>query len=174
MAFMNQEKKAKIVEQLKKVMPRNWKYSLTVHHHSSITLAIMSAPVDLFGLHKNREHWTNGYIQLNEYYLQNQYDSPVLDTMLKIRDAMNTGNWDKSDIQTDYFDVGHYAYIHIGKWDKPFHWTENPGAQFAKRIRVEPTYDQLKARIAELEIGRASCRERVWVRVMRGAWRDQY
>lgn len=120
MAFMNQEKKAAIVAELKKVMPKDWKYSLRVKHHSSITLTILSAPVDLIGLHAQKSQWTNGYIQLNQYYLERQYSGDVLAVLTAIRGAMNTGNWDKSDIQTDYFNVGHYAYIHIGKWDKPF------------------------------------------------------
>ena len=28
--------------------------------------------------------------------------------------------YDRSDIQTDYFDVAYYISIHIGKWDKPY------------------------------------------------------
>jgi len=34
--------------------------------------------------------------------------------------VMNTGNWDKSDIQTDYFNVGWYVDVNIGKWNKPY------------------------------------------------------
>jgi hypothetical protein len=33
---------------------------------------------------------------------------------------MNAGNWDKSDIQTDYFNVGWYIDVNIGKWNKPY------------------------------------------------------
>jgi hypothetical protein len=33
---------------------------------------------------------------------------------------MNAGNWDKSDIQTDYFDVGWYIDVNVGRWDKPY------------------------------------------------------
>ena len=28
-------------------------------------------------------------------------------------------NYDNSDISTDYFDVGYYAHLAIGEWDKP-------------------------------------------------------
>ena len=34
--------------------------------------------------------------------------------------AMNNGNHDNSDIQTDYFDVGWYIDVNIGKWNKPY------------------------------------------------------
>ena len=32
-------------------------------------------------------------------------------------------NYDNSDIQTDYFDIGWYVDINVGKWDKPFVYT---------------------------------------------------
>ena len=47
MAYMNQEKKAKIAAALKTVVPKGWKYSLAVRNHSSIVMNIKSAPVDL-------------------------------------------------------------------------------------------------------------------------------
>jgi hypothetical protein len=34
--------------------------------------------------------------------------------------AMNDGNHDRSDIQTDYFDVGWYVDVNIGRWNKPY------------------------------------------------------
>jgi hypothetical protein len=34
--------------------------------------------------------------------------------------ALNCDNYDNSDSMTDYFDVGHYVDLNIGKWDKPF------------------------------------------------------
>jgi hypothetical protein len=33
---------------------------------------------------------------------------------------MNIGNHDRSDSQTDYFDVGFYTDISIGRWDTPY------------------------------------------------------
>ena len=47
MAYMNQEKKKIIASALKEVMPKDWKYSLSVEHHSVIHLNIKSAPFDL-------------------------------------------------------------------------------------------------------------------------------
>jgi len=140
MAFLNQEKKAKIVVELKKVIPADWKYSLSVHH-SSITLRIMAAPIDLFAAHSGHSSWSNGYIQLNEFCLEGQFSGDLLEIFKKIRDAMNTGNWDKSDIMSDYFNVGHYAYIHIGRWDKPF--------QVISEKKM--SYEELRAKVAALE-----------------------
>jgi hypothetical protein len=42
---------------------------------------------------------------------------------------MNTGNWNRSDIMTDYFDVGHYIDLTFGTWDKPFQNTSPPTLQ---------------------------------------------
>lgn len=122
MAYMSQEKKARIVAQLKNVVPSSWKWSVSVKHHSSIRLTISAAPIDLIAHHKRNEYFTGKetYIQLNHYHLDHAYDGVLLETFTRITDALNTDNHDRSDIQTDYFDVGHYVYIHIGRWDKPF------------------------------------------------------
>lgn len=120
MAWMNQEKKAKIAAQLKKVVPAGWKYSLRVHHHSSIILTIKSAPVDLIGSNLKSNGAKETYLQLNEFYLERQYSGELLKTFEAIKAALNLDNYDRSDIQSDYFDVGHYVNIHIGSWDKPF------------------------------------------------------
>jgi hypothetical protein len=33
---------------------------------------------------------------------------------------MNNGNWNNSRIEVDYFDVGWYIDVNIGKWNKPY------------------------------------------------------
>ena len=130
MAYMTQEHKAEIAAKLKAIIPAGWKYSLGVRHHSTLVLTIQSAPVDLIAEYERiinaqrerlgdppRNH--DDSAQINPYYLAEQFDES-LPTMKAILDAMNTGNWDRSDSQTDYFDVGHYVSINIGRWDKPF------------------------------------------------------
>lgn len=112
MAWMNQEKKAKIAAELKKVVPKSWKYSLAVRNHSTLTMTIRSAPIDLAD--------GKDYVQVNEYWLDRQFSGDLLVQFVKIRNALNTGNYDHSDIQSDYFCVGHYINIQIGDWNKPF------------------------------------------------------
>lgn len=129
-AFVDQVKKAKIAAELKKVMPTSWKYSLAVRHHSSIVLTISAAPVDLLGEIKARydeESWKNSdnpktvrnHHSVNQFYLDAQFTTS-LEIFKAIRAALNTDNFDKSDVMTDYFHVGHYVDIHLGNWDKPF------------------------------------------------------
>jgi hypothetical protein len=40
--------------------------------------------------------------------------------MQEVFAEMNDGNWDKSDIQSDYFNVGWYVDVNIGRWNKPY------------------------------------------------------
>lgn len=60
------------------------------------------------------------YIQANPYYLEDSFSGKALEFMQKAKDIMNQGNHDRSDIMTDYFDVGWYVDLHIGRWNKPF------------------------------------------------------
>src|SRR5476651_872128 len=128
MAYMDQKKKAAIAAELKKVMPKDWKYSLGVRHHSTITLTISEAPVDLLSeinrrngerSHGRHHHVFTDYVSVNEHYLAEQFDE-TLTVMQQIKAALDLDNHDRSDIMTDYFDVGHYIKIEIGKHNKPF------------------------------------------------------
>ena len=108
MAFMSQERKAVIAAELKKVMPRDWKYSLAVRHHSTIVLTIAEAPIDLLTIFNEREkanyerrfpndrqpYQPSSYAQLNEYHLDFEFSGDLLETFKCIKDAMNGGNQD--------------------------------------------------------------------------------
>lgn len=121
MAYMNQQKKAVIAAKLKTIMPKDWKYSLRVRNHSSIILTLRSAPVDVAGMHGV----SNGIGGLNVYrYEENATRHGVPDDIKRVvinaLAALNTDNHDRSDIMTDYFDVGHYVDFLFGEWNKPF------------------------------------------------------
>lgn len=124
MAYVDQDKKAKIAAALKLVMPKGWKYSLAVRHHSTIVLTITAAPFDLIAaLSKSpaRDPSTITYADLNTHYIREQFDDEcVADVFEAIKDALDTDNHDNSDLMTDYFDVGHYVDVTIGRWNKPF------------------------------------------------------
>jgi len=130
MAYMNQDKKKEIAAELKKFMPKNWKYSLRVRDHSAIVMTIRSAPVDLVKEHeakraaKLRNHpdfmpRTDRYVSVNPYNADESFTESQ-ELINKIMAALNLNNFDKSDIQSDYFHVGHYVAVNIGTYDKPF------------------------------------------------------
>lgn len=149
MAYMSQENKATLAAEIKKVIPQDWKYTLSVSHHSTLVLTITGAPVDLIAENlrpaSNRQ---DEYLQLNTYHLHNEYESDLRDTFARIHTAMNVGNWDRSQPQSDYFDVGWYTRIQIGAWKRPFRKIE---AKSVSAVRpTEPTYEELKARLERL------------------------
>jgi hypothetical protein len=123
MAYMNQETKARLAVEIAKVMPTNWKYSLKVQNHSTLVLTIRQADVDLIGENicaPRHAHGRPTHINLNEHNLQGEYSGKLLKIFESIKGAMMVGNHDRSDIQSDYFDVGWYTTIAIGAWDSPF------------------------------------------------------
>ena len=124
MAYMNQTKKAAIAAELKKVVPAGWKWSLSVEHHMTIRMTIKEAPVDLlrcFGESDYFKHDSATHLDVNPYRFRDWIiDDEVRDVFVMIFNALNLGNWDRSDLMTDYHDVGHYVSLHIGRWNKPF------------------------------------------------------
>jgi hypothetical protein len=138
MAYMPQETKAKIAAELKKVIPKTWKYSLAVRDHSTIVLTIASAPVDLMQIVRdNREHGKrDDYAQLNQYYLDREFkgNAEMCELFEKIRDTLKGADfYDNSDSQRDLHDVSHYININLGKWNKPFIVTGADGAPLVAR-----------------------------------------
>ena len=138
MAYVNKELKAKVVGLLKaefgantkaEVTARGFKYSLAVRNGSTLILTISEGSIDFIGnyLEKCKEkpgfienHEPVTSIQVNEYHLDSWFSGQALEILTKIKNILNTDNYDNSDVQSDYFDVGHYISINIGKWDKPY------------------------------------------------------
>jgi len=129
-AFMNQHKKKEIAEELKKFMPKTWKYSLRIRDHYTIAMTIRSAPVDLVKEHEakrasklsNHPNFiprTERYVSINPHIADESFTESQ-EMINKIMAALNLNNFDHSDIQSDYFHVGHYVAVNIGTYDKPF------------------------------------------------------
>ena len=113
MAYMNQEKKAKIAAKIKPLLKRyGLKGSLAVRNHSTIVLNLKSGKID-FGGDK---------VQVNTYWYRDHYaDRPeALAFLSEVIPAMMIGNHDRSDAMTDYFDVGWYIDVNIGRWNNPY------------------------------------------------------
>ena len=123
MAYMSQEKKREIAKELKAALKGSGlKYSLAVHNHSTLTMNIRSGPVDFFSefAGETRTGAPRTYLQVNTYHYTRHFTGEGLRLLDIILPILNRGNWDKSDIMTDYFNVGWYVNINIGKWDKPY------------------------------------------------------
>lgn len=125
MAYMSQEHKKVIAAKLKEFMPKDWKYSLSVHNHSEIVCLIKSAPVDLATAlsEKPAQHFNGTDFSVNPhlYWAKEQFvEGETKNIVVQLVEALNHNNYNNSDIMTDYFDVGHYVSLKFGKWDKPF------------------------------------------------------
>lgn len=107
MAYANKEQSTRVKQELQKEFP-GYKFSVTVVNYSKIVVSIMAAPVTFT---------ERSYEQLNHYYLDRYQNSEILQ---KIKSIANKGNYNNSDVLTDYFEVGFYLDIQVGKWDKPF------------------------------------------------------
>ncbi len=129
MAYMNQERKASIAPRIKTILKRyGLKGSLSVRNHSTLVLTIKSGKIDFIqnynetiddrqpysGIHRDK------YLDVNPYHYQNHFTGRALKCLTEVFDVMNAGNWDKSDPQTDYFNVGWYVDVNVGKWNKPY------------------------------------------------------
>lgn len=62
----------------------------------------------------------DGYIQVNPYHLDRSFSGIALECLEAIKEVLYEDHWDKSDIQTDYFNTAWYIAICIGRYDKPY------------------------------------------------------
>ena len=62
----------------------------------------------------------NQSVDVNPYWYQEHFSGKAKNFLTEVFTVMNKGNHDNSDIQTDYFDVGWYVNVNIGKWNKPY------------------------------------------------------
>lgn len=132
MAYMSQEMKSKIAPVVKAAMKKyGVKGSLAVRSHRTLVLNIKEGNID-FIEDFTKDMTDNGNkqyilekkcIDVNPYHYQNQFTGKAKTFLTEVIKALNNGNHDRSDIQSDYFDVGWYVDINIGKWNKPYEYT---------------------------------------------------
>jgi hypothetical protein len=122
MAYMSQEKKAKIAPVIKAICKKyGVKASLAVNNHSTLVLNVKSGSIDFindFGF--GSEDAKQFGIQVNPYHYKSHFTGKSVKFLSEVIPAMNTGNHDRSDAMIDYFDVGWYVDVNIGKWNKPY------------------------------------------------------
>jgi hypothetical protein len=111
------------------------KATLSGENSSSLKLTIAQGEIDFIGnycenvLAKRIQHDTDGvvtwvqremYIQVNHYYLDSSFSGKALEYLEKAKEIMHVDHWDKSDIQSDYFNCAYYVNINIGRWNKGY------------------------------------------------------
>ena len=128
MAYMTQEKKAKIAPQVKSVLKKHGlKGSLSVDNHSTLVLKMSEGSIDFYeilletakAIGEDTQYITKD-IDVNPYWYHKHFSGYPMEVVGELIAAMNNGNHDRSIPQVDYFDVGWYKSIHIGTYKKPY------------------------------------------------------
>lgn len=133
MAYMNQERKAKIAAAIKPILKKyGLKGSLAVRNYSTIVLNIKSGKIDFIGnfnkvCGNNSRFTERGFtpadkaIDVNPYWFQDHFDGIAKQALAEIYPALKSAGWyDKSEAQYDHFDTAYYMDVNIGKWNKPY------------------------------------------------------
>ena len=137
MAYVRQDLKKSLAPAIKAVLKKyGVKGSLAVSNHSTLVLNIKSGPIDFienfiqtdkdlpYGKHMSDDQIAyirkNQSLDVNVYWYKEHFSGQALAFLSQVITLMNKGNHDNSDVQTDYFDVGWYVDVNIGKWDKPY------------------------------------------------------
>lgn len=102
MAFITTSEVAEIRAEIKAAFPKTFKFSITREHYSVVNVALIESPLN-FDKTTNYQH-PKGHKAIIKL----------------IKAIVNKKNYDRSDSMTDYFDVGFYSHIRVGKWDKPY------------------------------------------------------
>ena len=112
MAYMSQDKKKELTPAIKAICKKHKvKATLSVRNHSTLVLTVTEGAID-FG---------SEYAQVNPYWYQEHYTGKALAFLSDVLPAMNVGNFDRSEPQTDFFCVGWYVNVNIGRYNKPYH-----------------------------------------------------
>lgn len=116
MAYMSQERKKELSPKIKEICKKyGIKATLSTTRHS-LVLNVKSGKIDFAADFKHNVH----HYQVNTYWVNDNYSGKSKEFLNEVIDAMNVGNHDNSDIQSDYFDVGWYIDINVGRWNKPY------------------------------------------------------
>lgn len=129
MAYMSQEKKKALAPAIKRVLKKyHMNGSIAVRNHSTLVVNLKSGELDIIKNHNDvvvasrgqNPNLATNYIQVNQYYTNRDYSGKVAKFFSELINAMNNGNHDNSDSQTDYFDVGWYIDINVGQWNQAY------------------------------------------------------
>ena len=132
MAYVSQDLKKSLAPKIKAICKKyGVKATLAVRGHSTLVLNVSQGKIDFIGnfnktVSASSWYTRNGftpatqYLDVNPYHFKDQFSGRALAFIKEVHAAMMTGNHDRSDIQSDYFDVGWYVDINIGRWNKPY------------------------------------------------------
>jgi hypothetical protein len=137
MAYVSQDRKQSLAPAVKAVLKKyGVKGSLSIRTHSSLVLTVKSGKIDfvenfietdskvLHGRKMSQDQIDhirkNQSVDVNPYWYHEHFSGKAKDFLKEVLAAMNKGNHNNSDAMTDYFDVGWYVDVNIGRWNQPY------------------------------------------------------
>ena len=132
MAYINQDTKKLIHTALKPIFIKyGLKATLGIDHHSTLVININKGKLDFIQNYNNlaknstypvpREQ-AQTHIDVNHYWYNEHFNGDCKNALNEIVTTANKvgKNFDHSDIQSDYFDIGFYLDVNVGQWNKPY------------------------------------------------------
>lgn len=113
MAYISQTLKKELAPAIKAVLKKyDMNGTISVSHHSKLVVTLRSGVMF--------KELTN--TSVNHYHINSdkRFDEKEKSFLNELRNAMMVGNYDNSDPQTDYFNVGWYTEISIGDYKKDY------------------------------------------------------
>jgi len=108
MAYITTEEVKVIRNDIKAAYPRKdgWKFSVRRVDGHKVEVTIMEGPITF----KDSNSRASSYPETSQQYK----------VLSELSDIINKKNFDKSEPQIDYFCVGFYYSLEVGKWNKPY------------------------------------------------------
>jgi len=146
MAFMDQKRKALLAPGIKSVLRKyGLKGSLKVGNHTSLSLTVTEGSLDFIGnavelINREADTWSHHAkgnwmreaasnmlksqsMDVNVYHARDHFTGICRKAILELIEAMNVDNYNESRPEVDYFNVGWYIHVNIGRWNKPYKYT---------------------------------------------------
>ena len=133
MAYIGPEGKAKLLPAIKATLAKyGMKGTVSIRHHSTLIVKLTAGKLDLIGnynlsavernatLPEHMRRIARDELDINPYWAHEHFTGECLAFVRELLTAMDTGNHDRSDIMTDYHDVGWYRTVKVGEWNKPY------------------------------------------------------
>ena len=127
MAYISQEEKKEKEPLIKAILKKyGLKGSLAVPNYITLVLNIRAGKIDFLKNYNDitlkdfPEHKPVKYIDVNIHSYKKYFTGTAQECLTELFNVLYVGNHDNSDPMTDYFDVGWYVDLRIGRWDKPY------------------------------------------------------
>ena len=142
------------------------KFSVTNDNHSSVVVSIMESPYNLINEHTADEADIKfGYSSINHYYPERYAHEALYQRIWDIVKIapFNAGTedepwYDRSDIQSDYFDVSYYLTLRVGKWNKAYVWNQDKWDKCPRQNFLDYSHNQYDMAWID-DDGRINCLE---------------